>query len=316
MPLHTDADGTRIAVFGAGAVGCYFGGMLARAGLPVTLIGRPHHVEAIRTRGLFLDTLQFQQSIPVAAATSPEAARDAAFVLFSVKSYDTETAARALAPHLSPSAQLVSLQNGVDNVVRIHAATGRHALPAVVYVAAAMAGPGHVQHSGQGRLVVGRLPEQPAELESRAAQLASLFQHAGVPCDLTENIQGELWAKLVINCAGNAVSALTRASYARAAAHEPTREVMRATAQEAIAVARAAGISLPAADLVEKGLQLAHSLGPATSSTEQDIARGKRTEIDALNGLIVRRGRELGVPTPVNHTLWALVKLLEASLLG
>ncbi len=316
MPLRTDADGTRIAVLGAGAVGCYFGGMLACAGLPVTLIGRPQHVEAIRARGLFLDTLQFQQSVPVAATTTPEAARDAAVVLFCVKSYDTETAARALAPHLSPSALLVSLQNGVDNVVRIHAATGRHALPAVVYVAAAMAGPGHVKHSGQGRLVVGRLPEQPAELELQAAQLATLFQSAGVPCDVAGNIQGELWAKLVINCAGNAVSALTRASYARAAAHEPAREVMMATAREAIAVARAAGISLPAADLVEKGLHLAHSLGQATSSTEQDIARGKRTEIDALNGFIVQRGRELGVPTPVNHTLWALVKLLEASLVG
>ncbi len=316
MPLHTDAESPRIAVFGAGAVGCYFGGMLARAGLPVTLIGRAQHVEAIRARGLFLDTLQFQQSISVTAATTPEAARDADVVLFCVKSYDTETAARSLAPHLSPSALLVSLQNGVDNVVRIEVATGRHALPAVVYVAAAMAGPGHVKHSGQGRLVVGRLPEQPPELDQRAAQLATLFQSAGVPCEVSKNIQGELWAKLVINCAGNAVSALTRASYARAAAHEPAREVMMATAREAIAVARAAGVALPAADLVEKGLQLAHSLGPATSSTEQDIARGKRTEIDALNGFIVQRGRALGVPTPVNHTLWALVKLLETSLAG
>jgi 2-dehydropantoate 2-reductase len=299
---------------GAGAVGCYFGGMLARAGVPVTLIGRPTHVEAINREGLLLDTVEFQERVRVSASTVPEAVQGADVVLFCVKTVDTEEAARRLAPHLSASSIVVSLQNGVDNVERIRAAAGVEALPSVVYVGAAMSAPGRVKHSGQGRLILGKLRDQPAQKQSEASQVASLFRSAGVPCELSENIEGELWAKLVLNCAGNAVTALGRSSYGRAAAHSLAREVMMTSAQEAAAVAKAAGVRLPAVDLAEKGLQLARSLGEATSSTAQDIQRGKRTEIDSLNGFVARRGAELGVATPVNRTLWALVKLLEESI--
>ncbi len=316
MTWTKNSDLPRVAVMGAGAVGCYFGGMLARAGVPVTLLGRPVHVEAINRDGLFLDTLEFQERVRISASTRPKDLRGANVILFSVKTLDTEEAARQLALHASSSATVVSLQNGVDNVERIRAAAGLEALPSVVYVGAAMIAPGHVKHSGQGRLIIGKLREQHSQKLDDARQVAALFQRAGVPCELSENIEGELWSKLVINCAGNALTALARTSYSRAAAHDLAREVMRTTAQEAIAVAKAAGIRLPPVDLIEKGLELACSLGDATSSTAQDIQRGKRTEIDALNGFVARRGAQLGVPTPVNHTLWALVKLLEGSLGG
>jgi 2-dehydropantoate 2-reductase len=125
-------------VVGAGAVGCYFGGMLARAGADVTLIGRPHHVEAIARHGLFLDTRHFEQRVTVAASSELSAAQDAGIVLFSVKTFDTEDAAKLLAPHLSPGVVVVSLQNGVDNVERMRSAARIDAVPAVVYVACAM----------------------------------------------------------------------------------------------------------------------------------------------------------------------------------
>jgi 2-dehydropantoate 2-reductase len=150
-----DKTWPRVAVLGAGAVGCYFGGMLARAGAQVTLIGRPQHVEALERDGLWLESIRFQERVPVVASVDPEAARDAAVVLFSVKTLNTDEAARSLAPNLSPAAVVVSLQNGVDNVERIRAAGGFEALPAVVYVAAAMTGPGRVKHSGRGDLIVG-----------------------------------------------------------------------------------------------------------------------------------------------------------------
>lgn len=303
----------RVAVMGAGAVGCFFGGMLARAGAPVTLIGRRERVEAVAREGLFLDSIHFQETVAVAASTQADAARDADLVLFSVKTLDTEEAARLLAPHLKPGAIVVSLQNGVDNLERIRGATrtasgksGVDALPAVVYVAAAITAAGRVKHSGRGDLVVGHNTRR-VEVE----RVAQTFERAGVPCRISENIEGELWVKLIMNCAGNAVTALGRSSYGRAAQHEPARQVMRATAEEAIAVARAAGVQLPPGDFVAAGLELAKNLGPATSSTAQDIERGKRTEIDVLNGYIAQRGAELGVPTPVNQTLFALVKLLE-----
>src|SRR5580704_8980500 len=157
MTINSADANVRVAVLGAGAVGSYFGGMLARAGVQVTLIGRPAHVEAIRAGGLFLDAVSFQERVAVKASAETSAARDADVVLFCVKTTDTEEAARSLAPHLSAGAIVVSLQNGVDNVARIRAATGIEALPAVVYVSAALPEPGHVKHSGRGELVVGEL---------------------------------------------------------------------------------------------------------------------------------------------------------------
>lgn len=300
----------RVVVMGAGAVGSYFGGMLARAGAPVTLISRRAHVEAIARDGLFLDTVHFQERVAVAASTQPEAARDAELVLFCVKTLDTEAAARLLAPHLKPGALVLSLQNGVDNVERIRAAAGIEAVPTVVYVAVAVPAPGRVKHSGRGDLVIGRASRDVLE------RVATTFARAGVPCRISENIEGELWSKLVWNCAGNALTALTRATYGQVARNAAARQVLLAVANEVLDVARAAGVQLPSADLAAAGLKLAHDLGEATSSTAQDMARGKRTEIDALNGFVARRGTELGVPTPVNHTLYALVKLLEESLPG
>jgi 2-dehydropantoate 2-reductase len=282
--------------------------MLARAGAPVTLIGRPQHVEAMQRNGLWLESLHFQALVAVTASGALEAAHDAAVVLFCVKTSDTDEAAKSLAPHLSPGAVVLSLQNGVDNVERIQAASGIEALPVVVYVAVAMTGPGRVKHSGRGNLILGK-PKRGhlGDLDS----LAALFARAEIPCTISENIEAELWTKMCMNCAYNAVSALSRAKYGRVAQHPHAREVLRLAVQETVAVARATGIQISEAELVEAAFQLGPTMSEATSSTAQDIQRGKRTEIDSLNGYVAQRGQELGVATPVNQTLYALVKLLE-----
>jgi 2-dehydropantoate 2-reductase len=291
----------RIAVVGAGAVGCYYGGMLARIGVPVTLIGRAPHVDAINRDGLFLERSDFQGHVPLLAETRLDAVRDAGIVLLCVKTVDTETAAASLVPHLAKDALLYSFQNGVDNVDRIARATGIAARPAAVWVAAAMIGPGRVKHNGRGDIVVGE--------ESR---LVGVLRDAGVPCRVSDNIAGELWAKLVMNCAYNALSAVTRARYQALKNNPLTREVMTAAVSEVVSVGRAAGVTLPAVEeLTEAALRLGDAMATATSSTEQDLARGRSTEIDSLNGYVARRGKELGVPTPVNTTLHALVKMLE-----
>jgi 2-dehydropantoate 2-reductase len=177
----------RIAVLGSGAVGCYFGGLVARAGATVTLIGRPQHIEAMRQGGLRIETAHFDERIAVSASVSVDAVRDAEVVLFSVKTLDTEDAAKLLAPHLSAGATVISLQNGVDNVERIRRAAGIDAVAAVVYVAAAMAGPGHVKHNGRGDLILGNLPGQH---RARAAldDLAAMFVRAGIPCRVSDNV--------------------------------------------------------------------------------------------------------------------------------
>jgi 2-dehydropantoate 2-reductase len=295
----------RIAVMGAGAVGCYFGGMLARAGAPVTLVGRPALVDAVNGSGLFIDSIHFKESVKISASAQPSAVRDADIVLFCVKTLGMEEAAAAMRPHLSSGAVVVSLQNGVDNAERL-SACGIEAIASVVYVAAAMTGPARVQHSGRGELVIGH-PTRAADLKL----ISETFAKAGVKCRISQNLAGDLWSKLVWNCAGNAISALGRSTYAQVADNEHARNLLIAAAEEVIAVGRTAGVVFPPIDIPAAGLKLARDLGPATSSTAQDVERRKKTEIDSLNGYVVRRGKELGVPTPVNSALYALVKLLE-----
>ena len=306
----------QIVVVGAGAVGSYFGGMLARAGAPVTLVGREQHVEAVSHHGLYIDSMDFQQYVTISATSEVSAARKANYVLLCVKTYDNEQAAQTLAADLTPGAVVVSLQNGVDNVERIRSAAGIEAIAAVVYVAVAMAGPGRVKHSGRGDLIIGNLlrdgPNRHADLDA----CAKLFERAGIPCRISENIEAELWTKMIINCAYNAISALGRAKYARLAQNLWTRDLMIRVTEEALAVAGAAGVHLPETNIVEDVLQIAETMSGATSSTAQDIARGRRTEIDSLNGYLVRRGAELGVAVPANQTLHALVKLLEETAAG
>ena len=298
----------KIAVVGAGAVGGYFGGMVARAGAPVVMIGRAAFVEAVNQNGLLLDTLHFKESVRAEASTELAAARGAEVVLFCVKTTDTAETARRLAPLLCSTATVISMQNGVDNAEQIRAASGIDALGAVVYVAASVPHPGSVKHVGRGDLVIG-------PRNARTEHIVALFERAGVPCRISENIEGELWTKLTWNCALNAVSALSRARYGEIAANEDARKVVAELVHEVLAVARAANIHPPGLEnpqvALASALKGANQMSEALSSTAQDLLRGKRTEIDSLNGYISRRGAALGVPTPINHALFALVKLAE-----
>ena len=301
-------NGPRVAVVGAGAVGGYFGGLLARAGASVVMIGRPSFVAAVQAHGLRLNTLHFQEVVRVEAATDMSAARGADLVLFCVKTTDTTATALALAPFVEARTPVISLQNGVDNVARIRAVTKMEALPAVVYIAASVPTPGEVRHVGRGDIVLG--PGNEA-----TTRLADLFIRAGVPCRISPNIEGEQWTKFMSNCAMNAISALGQATYGRIAESADARRLVEAAIDEILAVAQASGVVLPGMEDAAKAragvFKLATQIAGALSSTAQDLNRGKPTEIDALNGFIARRGRELGVPTPVNDALGILVKLAE-----
>jgi len=298
----------RIAVVGAGAVGGYFGGLLARAGASVTMIGRPAFVDAVKKNGLFLDTLQFQEKVRVEASPEISAVRDAELVLFCVKTTDNATTARAIAPWLSKGALVLSMQNGVDNVEQIRAAAKIDALPSVVYVAASVPQPGRVKHVGRGDLVVGPKNE-------KTECIAALFTRGNIACRISDNIEGELWTKLVYNCALNAVSALGHAKYGQIAGSPDAWKVVETAVYEVLAVAKAGRIHPPGLEdpqaALAGALKIATQMAEALSSTAQDRNRGKRTEMDSLNGYVSRRGAELGVPTPVNHALYALVKLAE-----
>lgn len=293
----------KIAVMGAGAVGCYYGGMLARAGHAVTLIGRAAHMEAVRRNGLLMDTQAFKMYVPLQAATDAGGIAGAHLVLCCVKATDTANAAAQMAPHLAPDAVVLSLQNGVDNAERLQALLGREVLPAVVYVATEMAGPGEVKHHGRGELVIG--PSAASDV------LAGLFADAGVPVQISDNVAGALWAKLILNCAYNALSAITQLPYGRLVQGQGVEDVMRDVVAECLAVAAGEGVSVPG-DLWEAVQRIAQTMPAQFSSTAQDLARHKRSEIDYLNGHVLRKGEALGIATPVNRVLHTLVKLIES----
>jgi 2-dehydropantoate 2-reductase len=299
-----------VAVMGAGAVGCYFGAMLARAGVQVRLIGRPALVDAVMRDGLRFDGIDFKGRITLSATTDAAGVTGAGLVLFSVKSPDTETAAQAIAPYLAPGAVVLSLQNGVDNVERLGAQIGTVVVPAVVYVAAEIPAPGVIRHNGRGDLVIGTLGPRQAG-DALTAKLAAYLAGAGIPTRISDNVEGELWWKLILNCAYNAVSALGRSRYGPMMAMPEIRQIMSEAVREIVALAKAKGVQVAMPDPVEAVLRFGEHMPQAISSTAQDLERGRPTEIDYLNGYVVRECDARGLPAPVNRTFHALVKLLE-----
>ena len=293
----------RVAVLGAGAVGCFYGGMLARAGHTVTLIGRPQHVQVFEAQGLRMQTLMFDETVKVQASTDASAVAGADLVLFAVKSPDTASAGASMREHLKPGALVLCLQNGVDNAERLRAVLpGVQVAAAVVYVATEMAGPGHLRHHGRGELVI-----EPAPASERVAQALIA---ASVPTELSDNVRGALWAKLILNCAYNALSAVGRIAYGELVQQTGVTEVMRDVVAECRSVAAADGVTLPG-DVDAAVRRIAETMPSQYSSTAQDLMRGKPSEIDHLNGYVVQRGQALGVPTPANRVLWVMVRLAQ-----
>jgi len=305
-----------VVVVGAGAVGSFFGAMLARAGHRVTLIGRPLHVQAIESHGLQLDLAHAVgvETVHMAATTDLAVLRKADLVLFCVKSTDTVTVARSMAAYLAPQAIIMSLQNGVENAALIASELPNPVIPSVVYVATEIARPGYVKHHGRGDLVIGNIqPEGRSIASENLAHIVELFASAQVPVHISQDIMSDLWSKLLINCVFNAISGLAQTSYGKLAAIEAIQTTQAALVREVIAVAHADGTQLSEATAMQAVANISKTMAGQKSSTAQDMARSKPSEIDHLNGLVVRRGQALGVPTPVNQAMYALVKLVESS---
>jgi len=307
----------RIGVVGAGAVGGYFGGILARGGHSVTLIARSAQVEAIESKGLRIESATWQATVgsPQLKATTDLSALTAVDgVLLCVKSGDTETVSAQIGPFLAPDCWVMSLQNGVDNANRASQVLGRAVIAAVVYVATAAPEPGLIRHFGRGDLIIGNPAARSfAPLSDGVLQdIADRFSDAGVPVKVSDAVTHALWSKLLVNCVFNGLSALSQMDYGTLAAHAPTRQIMQAILDEVLAVATAAGTPLTPAEAAEATDKIIQGMPRQRSSTAQDLVRRKLTEIDHLNGFIAREGLRLGVPTPVNSTVHGLVKLLES----
>ena len=305
----------KIFVMGAGSVGCFFGGMLARAGKDVTLIGRPMHVEAIRQNGLYMECINFQEYVSVNATDEMSSIKDADIVLLCVKSPDTQKTIEEMRAYLKQDAIILSLQNGVNNCDVIKQYRSMHIYPTIVYVATGMVGPGHLKHFGRGELLVGDLDNQHLTnnlVQRELEMLAEIFSSSGVPCDISNNIKYELWSKFLINCCYNGISAIGQIQYGKMVAQPEIRALIDQITKEFLSIALKEGVVITPEQAAKLNHQIATSMSGQRSSTAQDLSRKKPTEIDYLNGLIVKKGKDYGIETPANQSIYALVKMIEA----
>ncbi len=304
-----------VAVIGAGAVGSYFGGLLARAGYDVILIARQDHVKAIQENGLFMECQSFQERVSVKASTEYQAIKNADLILFCVKSPDTESVAKEIKPYLSDDSIILSLQNGVDNGERIKSVLLNPVYPAVVYVATGMAGPGHVKHFGRGELVIGDLDGKDACLD-QLMMIQEYLNKGNVPCSISKNIKHDMWLKFLVNCSYNAISGIGQIEYGQMVQSSHINTLIEQITREFLAVAGKEGVAISLEQAILANEQIAKTMTKQKSSTAQDLMKFKKTEIDFLNGYIVRRGLVHQIPTPANQSVYALVKMLEMAYLN
>jgi 2-dehydropantoate 2-reductase len=298
----------RIAIIGAGGTGGYFGGLLARAGQDVTFIARGANLEALRARGLTVESrLAGTFTVAVQATDDPSEVAPVGLILFCVKTYDTDAAAESIRPLIRPDTMILSLQNGIDNEERIARVAGHTAgIGAVAYVVSAIKAPGVVaQTAGPGKIVVGELA---GGTSGRTERLCEVLRGAGITAEVHPDIRVVLWQKFLFICAFSGVTAVTRVPIGTILADPVTHALFRGTSGEVEAVARAGGIDLPA-DCVEQAMTQAAAVEPwGSSSLYGDLAGGRRLELESLNGEVVRRGREDGVETPLNFAIYAVLR--------
>ena len=302
----------KIVIIGAGAMGGLFAARLAAAGEDVLVVDVwAEHVETIRTQGLILETGEGEVRTKPAAVTRVEdlAACAADLVIVFVKSGMTAAAARSAQTILGPVGRVLTLQNGLGNAEMIAEVFGAdRVLAGTTAQGATLIGPGRIRHGGRGDTHIGRLT---GPVDDFCREAAMILSRAGIPAIAEDAVQSLIWGKLVINVGINALTALLRFTNGQLNDHAETRELVKLAVAEAVQVAAASDVRLPYDNAVEKVLAVAAATATNRSSMLQDILRGRATEIDAINGALVREGVRLGVPTPVNATLTLLIKALE-----
>lgn len=298
----------KIGVMGTGGIGGYFGGLLARAGVDIHFIARGKHRQAILEEGLHIVSGQGSFRVRVHVTAEPDEIGPVDLLLFCVKSYDTEDAAKSVTPLVETDTVILTLQNGIDNVGKLSALFGEeHVMGGTAYLESSIAVPGVIAHSGKpGRLVFG---EQSGERTPRAERLLSQFLDAGIDAELSPDITQVLWSKFLFICAFHGVSTLSRATLGLVLGSPETREMVIGVMREVEALARCHKVNLPG-DVIEQALSLADSYSRRFKcSMLRDLEWRRPLEIEALNGMVVRLGKECGLQTPLNQAIYACLKL-------
>jgi 2-dehydropantoate 2-reductase len=295
----------RIAVFGTGAVGGYFGGRLLDAGEDVSFIARGQHLAALREHGLSIASPKGDLHRPVTATDDPASIGPVDVVLLTVKLYDVESSASRLKPLIGPDTVVITLQNGVETVGMVSRHIGgAHVAGGVAYIVAVVDRPGHITHTTADRLVFG---EHGGASSERLARFQEAGRRAGLVADLSPDIDIDLWVKFVRLSTWSGMTASTRSSMGVIRQHPALLRMMEAALEEAVAVGRARGIAFPDG-LIEGTQQMVRNFPPESkSSMLEDLERGRRLELSWLSGAVARMGEESGVPTPTHAFINAIL---------
>lgn len=304
-------DKMRVAIFGAGAVGGYFGARLAQAGEEVVFIARGEHLRAMRRDGLHVESILGDFRIdPVEATDDPASVGPVDVVLVGVKAWQVPEAAETMRPMVGPETFVVPLQNGVEAPEQLAAILGKeHVLGGLCRIISARVAPGRIRHVGMEPYVA--FGELDNRISPRTERLRAAFERAGVRAEIPPDIRVAMWEKFLFICTLSGVGAVTRAPVGVLRTIPETRRMLEQAVAEAFAVGRELGVALPD-DAVERTMALIDGLPPGgTASMQRDIIAGRPSELEAQNGTVVRLGREVGVPTPPHEFIYHSLLPLE-----
>lgn len=302
----------KITIVGPGAMGCLLSAFLSKKGQEVWLLDKnPQRCQKIKEQGIKVEGVSGNWQTPINACADPKEAGPQDLVIIAVKSYDTKDAVRNIKPLLGENTLVLSLQNGLGNTEIISEVAGsERALGGITNLGATLLDAGYVRHAGKGETVIGRVDGRiPVELRA----IREVFNKAGIETRITKDIKALLWSKLIINVGINALTAVTRLNNGRLTEFETTRRILQDAVNEAIRVAKKKRIKLIYDDPLSKVEAVCEATSQNVSSMLQDVLKRKKTEIDFINGVIVRQAQALGIPAPVNAVLTNLVKAIESS---
>lgn len=298
----------RIVIMGTGGTGGYYGAALARSGHDVTFVARGAHLEAIRSSGIRVIGQEEFQVHPVRAVSDLQGHPPADVILFAVKTYDTDSAAELIRPVVGPASMILPIQNGVESLERLdHLLGPGRTAGGLCRISVEIATPGVIKLNSTFREVI--LGEPDGQESGRTAAFAEALRAAGVPCKVTPHIQSEIWQKFAFITALSGVTGATRQPIGPIRACPESFALFRDVVTEVVQVGTAAGVAL-SADLPDALVRFAEGLPKGMkASLLVDLERGKRTEVESLQGALSRLGRRYGVPTPTTDVLYALIKL-------
>lgn len=300
----------KIAIVGAGGMGAMTGGLLKEAGVDVHLHDiDKKHMETIKKNGLLIEGIGGERRVPINATVRLRDIGIPDLIIVFVKSYDTEHAAAEAKKISGEHTAVLTLQNGLGNVEILERAFGSDkVLAGTTDAAATIMGPGRVKHTAFGSVYIGELK---GEITQRVREVVALFAKAGFNAHPSDNVTGMIWTKLILNLAINPLGTILRARCEKLIDNDYSRILMRQVVEEAVRVAQKKGIKLIYPDMVQAAYDLAEKNATSFNSMTQDFLKGKKTEIDAISGAIVKEAEQQGIPVPFNQAMAMIVKALE-----